>query len=84
MLPVSALNTIVHNCIEQKTIVDKFSFSELKVEKVKFFTQRPTKIFCISFFNVGGCLESCIILITTLAAWLLMKKTCIFILQFLT
>ena len=42
------------------TAVDKFSFSELKIEKVEFFTQSPTKIFCISVFNVGGCLEGCL------------------------
>ena len=43
-----------------KTVVEKFSFSELKIEKVKFFTQGPTKIFCISVLNVGVCLASCL------------------------
>ena len=26
----------------------------------KFFTQHPTKIFCINVFDVGGCLASCL------------------------
>ena len=37
-----------------KTVVEKLSFSELKIEKVKFFAQSPTNIFCITVFNVGG------------------------------
>ena len=41
-----------------KKVVEKSSFSELQIEKVKFFTQSPTKIFCTSVFNVGGCLAS--------------------------
>ena len=36
--------------------MEKFSFSELKIEKVKFFTQSTTNIFCISVFNIGRCL----------------------------
>ena len=40
--------------------VEKFSFSELKIEKVKLFTQSPTKIFYISIFNFGGCVASCL------------------------
>ena len=60
MLPVSALNTIVHNQVVTKEVVEKFSFNELKVEKVQFFTQSPTKIFYINVFNVGGCLASCL------------------------
>ena len=43
-----------------KTVVEKFSFSGLKIEKVAVFTQSPTKTFCISFFNVGGCSASCL------------------------
>ena len=44
-----------------KKVVEKFSFSELKIEKVKFFTQSPIpKMFCMSIFNVGGCLASCL------------------------
>ena len=39
-----------------KTVVKKISFRELKIKKVKFLTQSPTKIFCISVFNIGGCL----------------------------
>ena len=50
LLQVSAQNTIVcakNNC-----------FNGLKIKKVKCFTQSPTKMFCISVFNVGGCLVS--------------------------
>ena len=43
-----------------KTVAEKFSFSEPKIGKVKFFTQGPAKIFCFSVFNVGGCLASCL------------------------
>ena len=43
-----------------KKVVEKFSFSELKIEKVKLFTQSPTKVFCINVFNAGGCLASCL------------------------
>ena len=42
-----------------KTVMAKFSFSELKIEKVKIFTQSTTEIFCISVFNIGRCLASC-------------------------
>ena len=41
-----------------KAVVEKFSFNELKIEKVKLFTQVLTKFYCISVFNVGGCLAS--------------------------
>ena len=44
----------------QKEVVENFSFNELKTEKVKFFIQSPTKIFCIKVFNIGGCLASCL------------------------
>ena len=49
MLPVSALNNIVHNEVAryQKKLVEKFRFSELKIEKVKFITQSQ-----ISYQNV--------------------------------
>ena len=60
MLPVSALNIIVHNEVVPKNVLEKFSFSELKIEKVKFFTQSPTKVFCINVSNIGGCLASCL------------------------
>ena len=56
LLPVSALNTIVHNQVP-KPVVEKFSFSELKIKKVTFFTHQN---FCIGVFNVGGCLASCL------------------------
>ena len=38
----------------------EINFGELKIKKVNFFTQSSTKIFCISVFNVGGCLASCL------------------------
>ena len=41
-----------------KTVEKRFSFSELKIEKVKVFSHSPIKIFCMSVFNVGGCLAS--------------------------
>ena len=43
-----------------KTVEKKFSFSELKIDKAKIFTHRPTKIFCVSALNIGGCLASCL------------------------
>ena len=61
-----------------KTAVEKFSFSELKIEKVKFFTQSPTKIFCIDVYNVRGCLVGNLTFITflTLSNMVAYKKTC--------
>ena len=35
-----------------KTVVDKFSFSELKIEKVKLFSQSPNKIFVLEFLTL--------------------------------
>ena len=52
--------TIVNNYVLPKTVLEKFSFSEFKIKKVKFFTQGPTKIIYINVFNVGGCLASCL------------------------
>ena len=76
MLPVSAL---VHDYVVRKNVVEKFNFNELKIEKVKLFTQSPTKIFCINVFNVGGCLASCVTFtVRPLVTWLLIKKTSIF------
>ena len=43
-----------------KTVVEKLSFSELKIEKVKLFTQSLTKLYCISVFNVGVWLVTCL------------------------
>ena len=43
-----------------KKVVEKFSFNELKIEKVKFFTQSPTKLFGFNVFNVRGSLASCL------------------------
>ena len=47
----------------QKTVEEKFCFSELKINYLLWtwswlFTQSSTNIFCISFFNVQGCLVS--------------------------
>ena len=60
MLPVSTLNS-THNKAVSKTVVEKFSFSKLKTEKVNIFTQSLTKIFCSSVFSIGVCLASCLI-----------------------
>ena len=60
MLPVSTLNT-THNKAMSKTVVEKFSFSKLKTEKVNIFTQSLTKIICSSVFSIGVCLASCLI-----------------------
>ena len=43
-----------------KAVLEKFTYCELKIEKVNFFTQSLTKTFCSSIFNVGGCLPSCL------------------------
>ena len=43
-----------------KTAVETFSFSELETVKVKLYTKSPTKIFCSSVFNDGGCLARCL------------------------
>ena len=43
-----------------KIVVEEFTFSEVKIEKAKFFTQSSAKNFCSSVFNVGGCLASCL------------------------
>ena len=43
-----------------KTIVEEFGFSELKIEKVRFFTHSSIIMFCSSVFNVGGCVASCL------------------------
>ena len=64
-----------------KTVGGKFSFSELRIEKVKFSTQSLTKIFYISVFNVGGCVASCLTFrpFLTLGPYQLgcsLKKTC--------
>ena len=59
-----------------KTVVEKSSFSELKIEKVELFTQGSTKI-SISVFNIGGCLASCL----NFRPFLMLRhlaKTCIF------
>ena len=50
----------LHHEVVPKTVVETICFSELKIEKVKLFTQSSTKIFRISVFNVGSCLASCL------------------------
>ena len=55
--------------------MEKLGFSELKIEKVKFFSQNPTQILCISVFNFGGCLSN-FLTFRPLTTWLLIKKTC--------
>ena len=42
--------------------MEKFSFSELTIEKIELFTQSFTKFYCISVFKVVGCLASCLTL----------------------
>ena len=46
--------------------MEKFSFSELKIAKVKLFTQSLTKFYCISIKTIFN--------ISFFAAWLLTKK----------
>ena len=64
-----------------KTVEGKFSSSELKIKKVKLFTQSSTKFYCISVFNVGGCLASCLtfrpfLTLNPEQLGCLLKKTC--------
>ena len=40
------------SCAKNK-VVEKFCFNELQIEKAKFFTHSPTKIFCINVLKVG-------------------------------
>ena len=64
MLSVSALNTIVAtqlNCVK-KMLWRNLALVNLKLIKINFFTQSPTKIFCINVFIVVGCLASCLTL----------------------
>ena len=59
-----------------KTVVKKFSCSELKIKKINFFySEFNQNFFCSSVFNVGGCLASCLTFrsILTLDPY---KKTC--------
>ena len=35
-----------------KTVAEKFSFNKLKTEKVRFFTQGPTKIFALALLTL--------------------------------
>ena len=42
VLSVSALNTIVHKKVVPKIVVEKFSLSALKIEKVTFSPPSPT------------------------------------------
>ena len=49
MLLVSTLIIIVYNWVVPKTVVEKFSFSELKIEKIKLFTRSLTKFIPLVF-----------------------------------
>ena len=53
LLPVSAANV-------RETVVEKFSYSELKIEKLKLLLKVQQKLFAVAFFNVEGCLASCL------------------------
>ena len=59
-----------------KTVVEKFNYSELKIEKLKFLTQIWAKLFCSSVFNVEGCLARRLTFrpFLTLATCLLIKN----------
>ena len=57
-----------------KKVVEKFNFSEIKIENVKFFTQSTTKVF-INIFIIGGCLASCLKVVS--AAFLLVCFVCV-------
>ena len=67
-----------------KTVVEKFSFSELKIEKVTYFLLQKfeyNQSFCTSVFNVGGCLASCLtfrpfLTLNPEQLGSLLKKTC--------
>ena len=56
MLPVSALAKYYCtqlSCHIPKEVVEKFNFSELKIEKEKFFTQSPVpKFFALTFLTL--------------------------------
>ena len=56
LLPVSALNTVIHNEVLPKTVVEKLSFSKLRIEKAKLSKTESQQMFCISVFNIKGCL----------------------------
>ena len=77
MLPVSALSTQL-SCAKKK-VVEENSFNELKTEKVKFFTQIPTKIFCSNVFHDADFSASflffwTILNVRLLLTWLPIKK----------
>ena len=57
-----------------KTVVEKFSFNEFNIEKVKFFIQSPTKIYCISIFSKLLNFQT-IFNVRLLAIWLFVKNT---------
>ena len=50
------------SCHLARKVVEKFRFSELKIEKVQFFAQSPIpKVFAlINIVNVRGCSASCL------------------------
>ena len=52
MLPVFALIANAHNKVAPEKDVEKFSFSELNIEKVKSFRQIPNKNFALAFLTL--------------------------------
>ena len=60
LLPVAALNAMFTIKLRQKQLWRNSASVNLKLKKVKLFTQSSTKICCISVFNVRGCLASCL------------------------
>ena len=49
---ISIYHIIVHNSVVPKTVAEKLSFSELKIEKVKLFSQSSTKNFVLAFLTL--------------------------------
>ena len=74
LLPLSASKNIVHNTIVPKIVLKKFSYSELKIEKVKYFTQSSTKNFCSSVLLSKLLNFQTIFNVRPLETWLLIKK----------
>ena len=74
MLPVSALNNIIKLC--PKYLWENLASVNLKLKKLNYLLRVQPKIFCISVFNIGGCLASCLTIFNyrPLATWLLIKK----------
>ena len=52
MLPLYAPNTIVHYQVVPKTVVDKLSFRELIIEKLKFLLRVQPNFFAATFLTL--------------------------------